>query len=251
MKKILAFAITMFSLGTTDANVISCKYSDPTSQCPENYYCSKLSADEDVCLRYPDKIPTITLPFAKDTKIKCYKSEVLGEVTSHSDDQSRFAADIYTEDFSNGSLFAVFSGTAYVHTGCSAFDEGCGSGYGNTVKIIGDNGYVAFYAHLSKVKVKSGQYVKTGQFIGMEGATGATGVEPRTSMNGFKHLHLSIHKYQSWGRRYNDSPFPAFGSIPFRLKIIHNDRKQVVDVRKLPCHYPYLTGDQSFISDWL
>ena len=57
--------------------------------------------------------------------------------------------------------------------------------YGNCVKIEHENGYTTLYAHLSKVYVKKGQFVKQGQVIGKMGDTGnAYGI----------HLHFELRK---------------------------------------------------------
>lgn len=49
-------------------------------------------------------------------------------------------------------------------------------GNGNLVKIRHANGYITYYLHLSKILVRSGQYVDQGHRIGTVGATGiATG----------------------------------------------------------------------------
>ncbi len=58
-------------------------------------------------------------------------------------------------------------------------------GYGKTIKIKHDNGYVTMYAHLSEIHVRNGQKVRSGQLIGKSGNTGhSTGA----------HLHFSIFK---------------------------------------------------------
>lgn len=57
------------------------------------------------------------------------------------------------------------------------------SGYGNLVVLLHKNGIESYYAHLSKITVKTGDTVNTNTEIGKMGATGhATGV----------HLHLEI-----------------------------------------------------------
>ncbi len=45
-------------------------------------------------------------------------------------------------------------------------------GYGNVVVIMHPNGLETVYAHLSRIKVKSGDVVKSGQVIGLGGNTG-------------------------------------------------------------------------------
>ena len=72
-----------------------------------------------------------------------------------------------------------------------------GSSYGNSVEIKHADGKVSFYAHLKTVKVRKGQSVKSGDEIGVEGATGnATG----------SHLHLEIHQ--------GAYKYPAKGTSP-------------------------------------
>ncbi len=77
---------------------------------------------------------------------------------------------------------------------------GTSDSYGNRVRIKQDDGTTALYAHLSKISVKKGDRVKSGDVIGVEGNTGnSTG----------SHLHLEIHK-SPW--RYpskNSSPETA------------------------------------------
>lgn len=56
-------------------------------------------------------------------------------------------------------------------------------GYGNTIKILHDNGLVTLYAHLSAFSVKKGDIICKGKIIGKIGASGnATG----------PHLHFEI-----------------------------------------------------------
>lgn len=56
-------------------------------------------------------------------------------------------------------------------------------GYGNTIKIKHSDTYTTLYAHLSKIKVKNGDFVQKGEHIGAIGSTGrSTG----------PHLHYEI-----------------------------------------------------------
>jgi LysM repeat protein len=71
-------------------------------------------------------------------------------------------------------------------------------GYGNVVVIMHPNGLETVYAHLSKIKVKEGQVVLSGQMIGLGGSTGhSTG----------SHLHFEI-RYKS--HALNPSTFISF-----------------------------------------
>ncbi|MBP3815816.1 MAG: cell wall-binding repeat-containing protein [Firmicutes bacterium] len=59
------------------------------------------------------------------------------------------------------------------------------AGYGNTVTIQHDDGFVTLYAHNSSIKVKVGQRVKQGDVIALSGSTGnSTG----------PHVHFEIRK---------------------------------------------------------
>ena len=59
-------------------------------------------------------------------------------------------------------------------------------GYGKTVIIKHAYGFKTLYAHMSKIKVKRGQWVKSGQIIGYVGSTGkSTG----------PHVHYEVWRY--------------------------------------------------------
>lgn len=64
--------------------------------------------------------------------------------------------------------------------------------YGNSVRIVSDDGYVICYCHLSENCVMLGQDVEEGQLIGIMGNTG----------NSFgAHLHLGVYKVDAKGER--------------------------------------------------
>lgn len=72
------------------------------------------------------------------------------------------------------------------------------NGYGNVVIIRHYNGLETVYAHLSKIKVKPGQVVVSGQTVGLGGATGhATGT----------HLHFEV---RFKGHALNPANFISF-----------------------------------------
>ncbi|MFD4572963.1 M23 family metallopeptidase [Streptomyces sp. NPDC058417] len=96
----------------------------------------------------------------------------------------------------SGQDFAVPSGTKVfaAHGGkvVKAGGNGAGDGpaYGNAVVIKHANGVYSQYAHLSKVKVKVGQIVKTGQRIALSGNTGNSSGP---------HLHFEIRTTANYG----------------------------------------------------
>ncbi|MFB8246121.1 M23 family metallopeptidase [Streptomyces sp. NPDC055952] len=96
----------------------------------------------------------------------------------------------------SGQDFAVPSGTQVVaaHGGTvvKAGGNGAGDGpaYGNAVVIKHGSGTYSQYAHLSQVKVRVGQIVKTGQEIARSGNTGNSSGP---------HLHFEIRTTPNYG----------------------------------------------------
>jgi murein DD-endopeptidase MepM/ murein hydrolase activator NlpD len=96
----------------------------------------------------------------------------------------------------SGQDFAVPTGTKVVaaHGGTvvKAGGNGAGDGpaYGNAVVIKHGNGTYSQYAHLSKIDVRIGQIVKTGQRIALSGNTGNSSGP---------HLHFEIRTTPNFG----------------------------------------------------
>ncbi len=96
----------------------------------------------------------------------------------------------------SGQDFAVASGTEVVaaHGGTvvKAGGNGAGDGaaYGNAVVIKHGNGTYSQYAHLSRIDVKVGQVVSTGQHIALSGSTGNSSGP---------HLHFEIRTTADYG----------------------------------------------------
>ncbi|CAM5330023.1 M23 family metallopeptidase [Streptomyces californicus] len=104
----------------------------------------------------------------------------------------------------SGQDFAVPIGTKVTaaHTGTvvKAGPNGAGDGpaYGNAIVIKHANGKYSQYAHLSKVNVKIGQHVKTGQKIALSGNTGNSSGP---------HLHFEIRTTPNYGSALNPAAF--------------------------------------------
>ncbi|WP_104744605.1 peptidoglycan DD-metalloendopeptidase Csd1 [Helicobacter acinonychis] len=62
-------------------------------------------------------------------------------------------------------------------------NKGWNGGYGNLIKIFHPFGFKTYYAHLNKIAVKTGEFVKKGQLIGYSGNTG---------MSTGPHLHYEV-----------------------------------------------------------
>ncbi|MFF7980322.1 M23 family metallopeptidase [Streptomyces sp. NPDC007901] len=96
----------------------------------------------------------------------------------------------------SGQDFAVPSGTdvvaAHGGTVVKAGGNGAGDGpaYGNAVVIRHGNGKYSQYAHLSRIDVRIGQIVKTGQHIARSGNTGNSSGP---------HLHFEIRTTPNYG----------------------------------------------------
>lgn len=96
----------------------------------------------------------------------------------------------------SGQDFAVSIGTSVeaVHNGTvvKAGGNGAGDGpaYGNAIVVKHDNGTFSQYAHLSKIDVRVGQAVKTGQHIAASGNTGNSSGP---------HLHFEIRTSPNYG----------------------------------------------------
>ncbi|WP_327695556.1 M23 family metallopeptidase [Streptomyces sp. NBC_00459] len=96
----------------------------------------------------------------------------------------------------SGQDFAVPSGTKVVaaHGGtvvkAGGNGAGDGSAYGNAVVIKHGNGTYSQYAHLSRISVKVGQVVATGQRIALSGNTGNSSGP---------HLHFEIRTTANYG----------------------------------------------------
>ncbi|MEU6556900.1 M23 family metallopeptidase [Streptomyces sp. NPDC046915] len=104
----------------------------------------------------------------------------------------------------SGQDFAVPSGTNVVaaHNGTvvKAGGNGAGDGpaYGNAIVVKHADGQYSQYAHLSRIDVRVGQTVATGQHIAESGNTGnSTG----------PHLHFEIRSTPNYGSAIDPVPF--------------------------------------------
>ncbi|MEV0121368.1 M23 family metallopeptidase [Streptomyces sp. NPDC050703] len=112
----------------------------------------------------------------------------------------------------SGQDFAVPVGTnvgaAHAGTVVKAGPNGGGDGpaYGNAVVIKHDNGTYSQYAHLSRIDVRVGQNVTTGQHIALSGNTGNSSGP---------HLHFEIRKTPNYGSAID--PVAFLGSVGLKL----------------------------------
>lgn len=106
---------------------------------------------------------------------------------------------------------AVCGGTVYR----SAYDE---NGWGKYVVIKQDDGLYAIYCHLAKNYKSTGQAVRKGDMLGIEGSTGqVTG----------QHLHFELRK--SYGDKYSTIDPVAYLDIEPKLGLV---KKAGMEVEK-------------------
>lgn len=100
---------------------------------------------------------------------------------------SRFHPILQIRRMHTGIDFSAKTGTPVYATadGVVSDPNGSGTGYGICVMINHGFGFETLYAHLSKMKVRTGQKVKRGDVIGFVGSTGLTQAP---------HLHYEVHK---------------------------------------------------------
>ena len=105
-------------------------------------------------------------------------------------------------------------------------------GYGNLVIVRHRNGLETYYAHLSRIKVVSGQVVKAGDLLGLGGNTGYS-FGP--------HLHFEI-------RFYDVNIDPEF-VVDFKEEKVHST-SLVIDPKILRGGAPRIPADNRFIDEF-
>jgi murein DD-endopeptidase MepM/ murein hydrolase activator NlpD len=112
-----------------------------------------------------------------------------GNMWSHKHSGQDFAVPIGTN------VMAVHGGTVVKAGG---YGGGDGPAYGNAIVIKHSNGTYSQYAHLSRVDVRVGQTVATGQHIALSGNTGNSSGP---------HLHFEIRTTPNYGSAVNPVNF--------------------------------------------
>ena len=72
------------------------------------------------------------------------------------------------------------------------------SGYGNYIKLNHSFGFSSVYAHLNKLEVKKGEFVKKGELIGYSGSSGNSSGERLYYEVRFLGAYLDPMKYIDW-----------------------------------------------------
>lgn len=117
---------------------------------------------------------------------------------SYGNDGSRWAHKHSGQDFAvpiGTNVMAAHAGTVVKAGGNGAGD---GPAYGNAIVIKNGDGVYSQYAHLSRIDVKVGQQVTTGQHIAQSGNTGNSSGP---------HLHFEIRTTPNYGSAVNPVNF--------------------------------------------
>lgn len=101
-----------------------------------------------------------------------------------------------------GTVVSAYSGCT--HDYGKSESCGCGGGYGNYVVIEHSDGKTSLYGHLSAVYVSYGDYVSTGQLIGLVGSTG---------YSSGPHLHFETKYSTIWDHSQRYDPLDEYPGL--------------------------------------
>ena len=194
---------------------------------------------------FAKELPYVSYPFRMGRGILCDQGSQSPEGNSHTDINTLYALDLATPAFAEpAGILASIEGTVISYGDCIEYNTNCGAGFGNHVKILGDNGVLVLNAHLEKVFVKTGDFVKVGDLIGLEGNTGLTGSHNR-------HLHFSVHTdWRVYGHKYYEKYLGSVPpSVPFEMNICQKQYStcgpRALDIRELKCKR--MTGETEWV----
>ena len=88
-------------------------------------------------------------------------------------------------------------------------------GYGNMIRISHAIGFMTLYAHLKTVKVKTGQFVKKGQLIGLSGNTGISTAPHLHYEIRFLNKALDPAPFMKWSIGNFESIFHVVKDVPW------------------------------------
>jgi len=200
-----------------------CSYGD-NDTCPIGNYCALDWKNRTGCFEeYRGYIPTIDFPYFGRGSVYCSQGARSKVGKTHAYNTTIYALDLNAINRTDN-IYAGADGKVIVEKDCNGMGLNCGSKFGNHVIILTDDNFAIMYAHFDKVYVKTGEHVKAGELIGLEGNTGFSKA---------KHLHWSVgHGWKKKGFNYyakNSGFLPT--SIPFRTKICNPDSKYICDIK--------------------
>lgn len=203
----------------------SCTYGQ-NSGCGENEECIQTENNKATCRKkFLNDMKRITYPFSAETPAVCDQGALSPRGNSHSWINSAYAVDLKGPALLNNKIHAGAEGKVIAHDQCSTENDQCGAGFGNHVKILTDDDFIVFYAHLKTVLVKTGDHVRVGEKIGTEGNTGWTGQNN-------KHLHFSVHAgWKAEGINYWQGLGYLPSSVPFIIQSCRGRSDQVTELK--------------------
>jgi len=197
---------------------------------------------------YSSELPFVKYPFHHARGILCDQGAESPPGNSHTYSNTMYALDLATPKSADpAGLFASVRGVVISYDQCSEHNTDCGLGWGNHVKLLAEDGTLVLYAHLDKVAVKTGMFVEVGQFIGVEGNTGMTGLDNR-------HLHFSVHQdWRKYGFDYYKTHLGSVpDSVPFRMNICQQRHGTClgapVDIRRIK--FKRVTGESEWVNSF-
>lgn len=217
------------------SSIENCEYGKPNT-CDENKFCINVDKNKTECRANPDvKLLSVRFPFQSQVKVECDQGTLSPTGNSHIWLNTAFALDLQSDQsLSDVPVVAGAKGKVIAFSDCQTENDQCGLGFGNSVKILTDEGYLVFYAHLKRVLVKTDERVALGQKIGIEGMTGWTGKNNR-------HLHMSVHyDWRTSGFEYWKQTGFLPASMPYRITMCEqpctkNCKESDIDVRTIKC----------------
>ncbi len=193
------------------------------TDCGSNAQCVFIDLTKSECMALPGSIPSIRFPLKSKHKFFCDQGNLSPPENSHIYKNTAFAIDLVSDrKHPPAKIVSVSQGTVIAYSKCTKHNDQCGDGFGNSVKVLANDGFLYFYAHLEKIFVKTGSVVSEGQIIGIEGNTGLTGENHR-------HLHFSVH--YNWrdigfqNLENNIGQLPP--SVPFFIRELKKDSRQI------------------------
>ncbi len=195
-------------------SIQTCEYGK--NDCGEGFVCLNWDTGKTKCQRtFPGPYLSVEFPFFSSEQIICDQGNLSPAGNSHTWWNTAYALDLNTKkrETNDKAIKAGARGRIISYNECRGHNDNCGTGFGNHVKILTDDGFILLYAHLEHVNVNTGDQVTNGQVIGFEGMTGSTGQNN-------PHLHFSVH--YDWRDEAFDfwrevGVLPA--SVPFYLRI--------------------------------
>jgi len=225
LRYILLFAL----ISCATEKVRQCTYGIKNS-CSAEAVCIQVDQGKASCLKPVHSSFSLSLPFKIQETVECDQGTLSPPGNSHTWQNTAYALDLKSARALE--VVAVSSGEVISFDECKTSNDQCGLGFGNQVKVLSSDGMLVFYAHLKSVAVRTGQQVRPGDILGVEGDTGWTGKNN-------PHLHFSVHSdWREKGKAYWQNVGFLPPSVPFKMNACFNGCGSdcaTRDVREIQC----------------